>query len=163
MELNFQIHPDLEVLDAYNKLYPWIPNSEQIRPTNMNIMMKEQLLDKINEEYNSNRDYILINIFNYPFIKNKEKKYQVQNDDNIHLYKFEVCRFRYDIHPNTFHYIMWYTCDKNNLIPKEINEDINRSIFNILKSDKYNFVWYENPKMSIEDIYHVQVFFIKKD
>ena len=162
MELNCQIYPDFEVLNAYNNLYPWIPNSEQIRPTNMNIMMKEKLLDKINNEYNSNRDYILINIFNYPFIK-KDNKYQLQNDDNIHLNKFEVCRFRYDIHPDTFHYIMWYTCDKNNLIPKEINRDINRSIFNILKSGKYKYVWYENPKMSIDDVYHVQVFFVKKD
>ena len=124
-------------------------------------MMKEQLLDKINEEYNSNRDYILINIFNYTFIKNKDKKYQVQNDDNIHLYKFEVCRFRYDIYPDTFHYIMWYTCDKKYLSDREVNKDIRNSIYNIIKSDKFQYVWYENPKMTIEDVYHIQVFWIK--
>jgi len=160
MELNFRIHPDIDVLNAYNKLYPWIPNGNQIRPTGMNILMKERMIDKINEEYNSMRDFILIDIFKYVFTKNKENKYQVITVDNIKLNKFEVCRFKYDIHPDTRHYIMWYTCD-NDLTDKDINKDIRNSIYNIVKSDKFKFVWYENPKMSIPEIYHIQVFWIK--
>ena len=163
MELNFRIHPNSEVLNAYNKLYPWIPNENQIRPTGMNIFFKEKLMDEIKEKYNSTRDYILIDIFKYQFTKNKEKKYQVINDDNIKLHKFQVNLFKYDLHPKTFHYQMWYTCDKNELIDKEINKDIYNSIFNIVKCDKFKFVWYENPKMSIDDIYHIQVFWIKLD
>lgn len=161
MELNMRIHPNYEVLNAYNELYSWIPNGNQIRPTGMNILMKERLIDKINKEYISTRDYILIEIFNYKFNKNKENKYKVINDNNIKLYKFQVCLFKYGINPKTFHYQMWYTCDKSELIDKEINKDIYNSIYNIIKSDKFKFVWYENPKMSIEDIYHVQVFWIK--
>ena len=161
MELNMRIHPNYEVLNAYNELYSWIPNGNQIRPTGMNILMKERLIDKINKEYISTRDYILIEIFNYKFSKNKENKYQVVDDNKIKLYKFQVCLFKYDIHPETFHYQMWYTCDKSELIDKEINKDIYNSIYNIIKSDKFKFVWYENPKMSIDDIYHVQVFWIK--
>ena len=156
-----RIHPNYEVLNAYNELYSWIPNGNQIRPTGMNILMKERLIDKINKEYISTRDYILIKIFNYKFSKNKENKYQVVDDNKIKLYKFQVCLFKYDIHPETFHYQMWYTCDKSELIDKEINKDIYNSIYNIIKSDKFKFVWYENPKMSIDDIYHVQVFWIK--
>jgi len=160
MELNFRIHPDIDVLNAYNKLYPWIPNGNQIRPTGMNILMKERMIDKINEEYNSMRDFILIDIFKYVFT-NKENKYQIIKDNNIKLHKFQVCRFKYDIHPKTFHYIMWYTCDKKYLSDREVNKDIRNSIFNIIKDDKFTFVWYENPKMSIEDVYHIQVFWIK--
>ncbi len=163
MELNFRIHPNSEVLNAYNKLYPWIPNENQIRPTGMNIFYKEKLMDEIKEKYNSTRDYILIDIFKYQFTKNKAKKYQVINDDNIKLHKFQVNLFKYDLHPKTFHYQMWYTCDKNELIDKEINKDIYNSIFNIVKCDKFKFVWYENPKMSIDDIYHIQVFWTKLD
>ena len=41
MELNFhlncEIHPNIEILNAYNKLYPWIPNGSQIRPSEKNI------------------------------------------------------------------------------------------------------------------------------
>jgi len=163
MELNFRIHPDAEVMNSYNKLYPWVPNENQIRPTGMNILLKGQLMDKIKEEYNSTRDYILIDIFKYQYMKNKEQKYQVINDDNIKLHKFQVNLFKYDLHPQTFHYQMWYTCDKNELIDKEINKDIYNSVYNIIKCDKFKFVWYENPKMSIDDIYHIQVFWIKLD
>ena len=94
-------------------------------------------------------------------MKNKEKKYQVINDDNIKLHKFQVCLFKYDIHPDTFHYQMWYTCYKSELIDKEINKDIRNSIYNICCDDKFKYVWYENPKMSIDDIYHIQVFWIR--
>ena len=163
MELNCQISPDLYILNKYNKLYPWIPNSEQIRPTGMNILMKERMIDKINNEYNSLKDYILIDLFKYDFIKNNKNKYQIIDDINIKLHKFQVCRFKYDIHPKTFHYIMWYTCDKSELIDGEVNKDIRNSIFNIIKDDKFIFVWYENPKMSIPEIYHIQVFWIKLD
>lgn len=164
MELNFnlncEIHPNIEILNAYNKLYPWIPNGSQIRPSEKNIEMKNILIDKIKREYNSMRDYILINVFNYKFNKNKDKKYQAL-DYNIKLNKLEVCRFKYNVNDATFHYIMWYTCDKTDLIPKEINRDIHRSIYNILGTDKFKYVYYENPKMSVPDMYHIHVFFIK--
>ena len=50
---------------------------------------------------------------------------------------------------------------KIDLIDKEINKDIYNSIYNIVKCDKFKFVWYENPKMSIDDIYHIQVFWTR--
>ena len=56
---------------------------------------------------------------------------------------------------------MWYTCSKDELTDEEITKDIKNSISSFLKSDKFSFVWYENPKMTIEDIYHVQVFWVK--
>ena len=56
---------------------------------------------------------------------------------------------------------MWYTCSKDELTDEEITKDIKNSISAFIKSDKFSFVWYENPKMTIEDIYHVQVFWIK--
>jgi len=106
------------------------------------------------------RDYILISIFNYKFYKNKDKKYQ-SIDNDIKLNKLEVCRFKYNVNDSTFHYIMWYTCHKNDLIPKEINRDIHRSIYNILGTDKFKYVYYENPKMSVPSIYHIHIFFVR--
>ena len=161
MQLNCEIHPDIEVLNAYNKLYPWIPSGSQIRPSEKNIEMKNILIEKIKKEYKSMRDYILINLFYYKFYKNKDKKYEAIIDYNIKFNKLEVSRFKYNINDSTFHYIMWYTCNKEDLIPKEINRDIHRSIYNIIGTDKFNFVYYENPKMSVPDIYHLHVFFVK--
>ena len=47
MQLNCEIHPDIEVLNAYNKLYPWIPSGSQIRPSEKNIEIKNILIEKI--------------------------------------------------------------------------------------------------------------------
>ena len=69
-----------------------------------------------------------------------------------------MCRFRYQIDPTSFHYIMWYTCSKDDLTEEEITKDIKNSIYLIIKKENFSFIWYENPKMTINDIYHVQVF-----
>jgi hypothetical protein len=52
--------------------------------------------------------------------------------------------------------------------PPEISEDdINRDIDAAIgtrlgKSADFDFIWYENPKMTIPGIYHVQVFWCTK-
>ena len=50
---------------------------------------------------------------------------KVENEESI------PDSFFIDIHPDTFHYQMWYTCYKSELIDKEINKDIRNSIYNI--------------------------------
>ena len=159
MEINTKINNSLESLNAYNKIYPWIPNENQIRPTEMILTFKNILMNKINREYNSTRDYILMNLFNIEGFRSNGKLISKEPLDK--LSKFEVCRFRYGLHPSTFHYIMWYTCTPESLLEEEITRDIKNSIYNIINTDNYSFVWYENPKMTINDIYHVQVFWIK--
>ena len=159
MEINTKIDSSFDSLNAYHEIYPWIPNENQIRPTEMIITFKKILMDKIHKEYNSTRDYILLNMFNYDGFRSNGKI--VAKESLIKLNHFEVCRFRYQIDPRAFHYIMWYNCSKDDLTDKEITRDIKNSISALLKSDKFSFVWYENPKMTIEDIYHVQVFWIK--
>ena len=159
MKINTKIDNSIQSLNAYNKIYPWIPNENQIRPTEMILTFKNILMNKINTEYNSTRDYILMNLFNTEGFKSNGKLISKEPLDK--MYKFEVCRFRYQLHPSTFHYIMWYTCDVESLSEEEITKDIKNNIYNIINSDDYSFVWYENPKMTIKDIYHVQVFWIK--
>ena len=161
MEINTKINNSLETLNAYNKVYSWIPNENQIRPTDFIISLKKVLFDKIFLEYNSTRDYILINIFQTDCDKYNDYDKLIAIEPNDKFNKFEVCRFRYQLDPSTFHYIMWYTCDKNELTDNEISKNIKDSIYNIIKSDNFSFIWYENPKMTITDIYHIQVFWIK--
>ena len=159
MQINCKINSDIETLNKYNSIYSWIPNESQIRPTPLNILMKERLLNIINEQYNSYNDYILINVFNQKYIMENKKVSAIKS--NINLNKFQVNLFKYNLHPKTFHYVMWYTYDRNELNDEKITLDIKNAIYNIILTDNFNFVWYENPKMSIPDIYHVQVFWIK--
>ena len=160
MEINCRINPDAESLNKYNNEFCWIPNSEQIRPLESHIKLKNILLKNINDKYNSTRDYILITMFNLDYYINSNNKLET-NHNNEGFHKFEVCLFRYQLEPRTFHYIMWYTIQKEDLNENTINDDIKKEIYNIIKNDKYNFVWYENPKMTIDDIFHVHVFWVK--
>ena len=159
MEINTKIDSSFDSLNVYHEEYSWIPNQNQIRPTEMIINFKKILMDKIYKEYNSTRDYILLNMFHNDGFRSGGKL--VAKESLIKLNHFEVCRFRYQIDPKAFHYIMWYTCSKDELTDEEITKDIKNSISAFIKSDKFSFVWYENPKMTIEDIYHVQVFWVK--
>ena len=52
--------------------------------------------------------------------------------------------------------------DAEIFIQGQITNDIKNSLDNIVQTKKYKFIWYENPKMNIKDIYHVQVFWIKE-
>ena len=159
MEINKKIDASLESLNAYNEIYPWIPNDKQIRPTDMIITFKKILMEKIKKEYNSSRDYILMNMFHTDGFRSNGKI--ISKEPLIKLNHFEVCRFRYQIDPKAFHYIMWYTCPKDELTDDEITKDIKNSISSYILSDNFSFIWYENPKMTIDDIYHVQVFWVK--
>ena len=159
MEINKKIGSDLQTLNEYNKIYSWIPNEKQIRPTEMIISFKKILLDKMNKDYNSSRDYILMNMFKTEGFRTNGKIVAKEPLDKLN--HFEVCRFRYQIDPKAFHYIMWYTCTKEELSEEEITKDIKNNIYAFIKTDNFSFIWYENPKMSIEDIYHVQVFWIR--
>ena len=159
MDIKINIDPSVHTLNKLNEMYPWIPNEDQIRPTKIMNMLKENLMNNIKNDYKSTRDYILINLFNTEKEIINDKL--VAKEPLVKLNHFDVCRFRYQIEPNTFHYIMWYTCSKNELTDEEITKNVEESIYNVIKTDKFNFVWYENPKMTINDIYHVQVFWIK--
>ena len=117
MEINNQIDSDLQTLKKYNEIYPWIPNENQIRPTKMIITFKNMLMEKIKREYNSTRDYILMNMFQMESYRNNGK---ITAKEPLEIFNhFEVCRFRYQIDPTAFHYIMWYTCSKDKLNSKK--------------------------------------------
>ena len=77
--------------------------------------------------------------------------------DKLYLHN----KFPYKLHENTYHYVMWYRKNKSILGEEQITNDIKNYLNNLVTDKKYKFVWYENPKMTINDIYHVQVFWIK--
>ena len=55
---------------------------------------------------------------------------------------------------------MWYTCLPE-LDEETINANIYDEIYKLLDHKNFQFVWYENPKMNIPGIYHVQVFWVE--
>jgi hypothetical protein len=66
---------------------------------------------------------------------------------------FLVCEFL--LLSNSARYTYW----PPEITEDDINNDIETAIsLRVGKSADYDFIWYENPKMTIPGIYHVQVF-----
>lgn len=53
---------------------------------------------------------------------------------------------------------MWYSYYPPEVSETEINADISAALWKLLGHGNFEFVWYENPKMTVPGIYHVQVF-----
>tara|TARA_E500000178_G_C16852483_1_gene675814 strand:+ start:176 stop:676 length:501 start_codon:yes stop_codon:yes gene_type:complete len=158
MEINCKINPCNTNLDMLNSIYNWIPSSENIRPIEDIINKKDVDYKTYNILYSTNIDQILIRYFNYPKkfnrINNKfESKFSI---NEIKQKKFIENEYPYSVPKNTYHYIMWYTYD--NISDEQITKDIYSELYNKLNNSNFEFVWYKNPKMSIPEIFHVQVF-----
>ena len=159
--MNCKISSDLDILDILNKKYNWIPGSNNIRPTEELILKKENDLAIASNFYESLTDYMYDLIFNFPTHLNSYGKLKVRIPNTI-IKVFRENDYPYILPDNTFHYVMWYNTKEKIFSDELINKDIYNEILKLnLKS--FEYVWYENPKMSVADIYHVQVFFIKKN
>ena len=160
MAINCRISPDLDNLSKYNTIYSWIPGPGNIRPDKDTIIAKNKLFNQINAFYQSTADYILAEIFNTPIEFNKNGKLHVKTIIS-NEFKFIKNKFPYKVPDyNTNHYVIWYTYAE---IPNDnqINTNIEESIYKILGKRNFKYVWYENPKMNIPGIYHLQVFWIE--
>ena len=67
-------------------------------------------------------------------------------------------RFPYQLPKGTQHYVMWYYGNIELLNENDIDTDIKLNLQYLFPSSTLQFIWYENPKMNIPEVYHVQVF-----
>ena len=155
--MNCQISPKLDNLDNLNKVYPWIPNSNQIRPTDDQKEKKEKDYWNANNFYDNTIDYLYDIIFNFDTSLNSNGKLISNNPDKL-IKVFRPNDYPYQLNNNSNHYVLWYNCEKQPYSYDHINQDIKKELDKLFKN--YQYVWYENPSMSVPEIYHVQVFFI---
>ncbi len=140
-----KISPALTDLNRLSAIYDWIPNEHTIRPTAEDLEVKRSEMDRISRTWPSVKDYVVGEIFlgrTTEFI-------------------FEPSRFRYNLPPHSNHYILWSTVKPYWFTYDDhvINEQISMMIKNI-SCTNYQFAWYKNPKPTIIDFWHVQVFWI---
>lgn len=143
-----KISSNLDILNLLNKKYNWIPNADNVRPNNDIIDKKNEYLKYLETKHGSIKDGIICDIFG-------------MNKNNLSCKKkFIKNRFGYNINSN--HYVMWYLLyNEKELSDDIINMDIYFNLYELLQNTNFNFAWYVNPKMTISDIFHVQVFWIK--
>jgi len=139
--LQRQIDSSLVELDRLASIYPWLPNSETCRP-----------------DYNTQIEKNALISITYPadIIK-------LIFEDKLTGWVFKPTRFRYNLPNQTYHWILWnsyYTMDWKP-DSQEVNEIICTLLHEHLGNDKFDFAWYVNPKPTVTQFYHVQVFWIQ--
>jgi hypothetical protein len=158
-----QISADVCDLDVMHAMYPWLPNSDAIRPNETDLLRKHALVKQIEAEWLDQYHYILHTVFHQPCDNLDTKKF-VPCLTNLRDTWFAESPFRYALPDTTNHYILWFSkinhqsgCESAD--PNAINEIIHDELSKI--TDDFDFAWYINPKPSVLDFFHVQVFWIK--
>lgn len=165
--LRTRIDSDSEILDKLNKIYSWIPNSKSIRPSPQIIEKKKHLIQQIELNWKSQKDYIIHTIFGEKYYMNEEmgyKKFVPSHSKSNYKWFFQPSMFPYNLEcEETNHWILWNS-EKDfyfDFPEEEINEIIKRHLFYHTEiGAPFEFVWYKNPKPTIKDFYHIQVFWI---
>ena len=155
------ISSDINILNSLSKSYLFLPNECNIRPTPELIKQKEQSIKYISSYWSSMYDYMKHSVFNVKAKINKDG-IMYTDDTPTQEWIFKQAQYPYNI-SNGNHWILWKYSDSmtsfdisNNV--HTINKIIETRLYLSLKHNNFNFAWYPNPKPSIPEFFHVQVF-----
>jgi hypothetical protein len=130
-----KIASDISSLNELSRRYLWIPNESSIRPS-PEVMIKKCMLNQhIQRDWSSLQDYIEKTIFR-----------------GRTGWIFEECMFPYSVKGK--HFVLWHTDlpFTHDFEEEVINEELKKNV-------KGDFAWYKNPKPTVLEFYHVQVFY----
>jgi len=157
-----QISSNLEELNKLHALHAWIPNEDMIRPNSEDLCIKKNAMREICDDWLDTYHYILHTIFGLGYDSIAKKKF-VPDVFNLPEWTFQESLFRYNLPHETNHYVLWFSKynheDGKTMIDAEtIDAIISSELRNITSNCDY--AWYINPKPSVHDFFHVQVFWI---
>lgn len=164
-----EIDSDLDALDEWHYVFPWIPGRDQIRPSYQTLARKYDFMDTLSLYWISLDDFLWHHVFGKEYSFFQGKKF-INSSDEIETEKetekeietepvLQESMFPYQTSHGGYHYVLWYPCfepiEKN-----KIQKDLEKLI---LKQDPeeekdIQFAWYINPKPSVLSFFHVQVF-----
>ncbi len=159
--LRSKISSNTEDLNELHKGRWWIPDETMIRPQKDVLDSKREFSRNILTKWGSFRDFILDTHFRYPV--NKYNNLLIVNDVKKEEWNFRASLFPYNLAADVNHYILWnskYDCFTE-FDEIKINGIIKECLSSMLDSDKFDFAWYLNPKPSISELWHCQVFWIR--
>lgn len=157
--LRSRVSSDIDELSLLHERYWWLPTGYTIRPTNDVLAIKYNVMDNIEKEWRSLRDFVLHIVFMQTVIR-IDDRLCCPEIINIAQWKFEPCMFPYNLEKGANHWILW---NSKYDYSKEFDDDLinavlTRFITCKVISNNFDFAWYKNPKPSVRDFYHVQVF-----
>ena len=156
-----RISSDIGNLNELNKIYSWIPNETQIRPTPETIIEKLAHTDYVFDKWVNFKHYILDTVFHYStkLITGHLCVPEVLRCE----WAFVKSEFPYDVRSDVHHWVLWnsfYDLSMN-FDEKQINQMLEDILSEIVESEDFDFAWYINPKPSIPELWHCQVFWIR--
>ena len=170
---NRRIPSDKAVLALLHANAPWIPGEHQIRPSPETLELKAVQMDTAERFYTTMSDYVYDLIFNFPTKMEPDGKLSAAapppgrgggggGSGGVAGWEkkkvFAPNEFPYALSEGSHHHIMWYSyAPPHDLTEHDVNADITAALSGVVRGG-FEFVWYENPKMTIPGIYHVQVF-----
>jgi hypothetical protein len=160
----------LEELDALSADRPWIPSSAQIRPSTETTAKKKTMMAEVGNKWISTLDYIAHTVFGAACqIRPSSGACFVRPEDKSVLSGSSPVFL-----PNSFpyatqegnHWVLWFPTATQTVSDDEITTVIGCFIESLLvptddgktEAPRFEFVWYINPKMSVPEYFHVQVF-----
>jgi hypothetical protein len=157
-----KISSDIQDLNELNKKYFWIPNETMIRPNEKVLEEKRHFSNYVLHNWMSFKDFILDTHFHFP-VDIEDGHLYVLDTANKLEWHFTKSLFPYDLPESVSHYILW-NCFSDCFAVFEdskINNIIKETLESIVGGDNFDFAWYINPKPSIPELWHCQVFWIK--
>lgn len=158
--LGCRISSDLIDLDQLHSQYPWIPNSESIRPSPEILETKKKKLEEIERSYVEFVDYFYSHVYGKALCVRETDGKLFVTDRNIRgIRVFLPNMFPYQLGGGGRHWVMWYgDLDMMHVDHTVITDDIRNSIHQHVGSYDFDFAWYVNPKMTVPEFFHVQMF-----
>jgi hypothetical protein len=153
---------DLDALKAaHGTSLSWIPDSSTCRPPPEKLLEKAKLRESIMIEWRTVIDYIAHTVFDCDVMIDSLTRKKYTSCAIEGKKRFVQCIFPYQI-ATGHHCVLWYGSQTE--IPDDIiNQDCVRFIQSIVGTEaKFQFGWYLNPKKTIKEIFHVQVFWISE-
>lgn len=161
---NKRIPSDKQELEKLHAIANWIPGENQIRPSQSNLEAKAIEMMNIERFYVSTSDYIWDLTFSFPTkMDSSGKLYAIvppeKEEESIHENGlFVPNNYPYKLDEGSHHSVIWYRYGRPVDGDTKINNDIFAGLSSKLNHENFEFVWYENPKMTVPEIYHAQVF-----
>jgi len=132
----------------------WTPGAEHVRPSPEMLSQKEFFLHNLARMWTP-ADWVFCHVFNMPACAGSGLRTAKRPASG--LTKLAQQPFPYSLPDGVQHFVLWCSSPRTEWTSEAITSSIAREVD---QQGGGEFVWYENPKPSVEDpqLYHVQVF-----
>ena len=159
MVIRCRVSSDVASLQALHEATGWTPSAEQIRPTAALRAQKELMLANIARMWASPADLVCYQVFGGATRRGANGLRSTQRPPAGRAVLVPQ-PFPYDLAAGTSHMVLWCSSPRQHWSDEQITAEIARAVDERWGGSDTQFIWYENPKMSVPDphLYHVQVF-----